>query len=98
MRLILASASPRRAELLARLGLVADAVDPADIDEAPVAGERPRDHAERLAHAKCAAVAGRYPGWAGLVAAQYRRGAVLERSVEALSDRMTPPCASRSST
>lgn len=33
--------------------------------------------------------AGRYPGWAGLVAAQYRRGAVLERSVEALSDRMT---------
>ena len=33
--------------------------------------------------------AGRYPGWAGLVAAQYRRGAVLERSVEALNDRMT---------
>ena len=33
--------------------------------------------------------AGRYPGWAGLVAAQYKRGAVLERSVEALNDRMT---------
>lgn len=33
--------------------------------------------------------AGRYPGWAGLVAAQYRRGEVLERSVEALNDRMT---------
>lgn len=33
--------------------------------------------------------AGRYPGWAELVAAQHRRGAVLERSVEALSDRMS---------
>ena len=33
--------------------------------------------------------AGRYPGWAALLAAQYRRGAVLERSVEALNDRMT---------
>ena len=31
----------------------------------------------------------RYPGWAGLVAAQYKRCAVLERSVEALNDRMT---------
>ena len=68
MRLILASASPRRVELLARLGLVADAVDPADIDEAPLAGERPRDHAERLSHAKCAAVAGRYPGCVVLAA------------------------------
>lgn len=33
--------------------------------------------------------AGRYPGWAGLTAAQYRRVAVLERSVEALNDRIT---------
>ncbi len=33
--------------------------------------------------------AGRYPGWAELVSAQYRRGAVLERTIEALSDRMT---------
>ena len=33
--------------------------------------------------------AGRFPGWATLVAAQYQRGAVLERSVEALNDRMT---------
>ena len=33
--------------------------------------------------------AGRYPGWAALVAAQYRRGAALERSVDALHDRMT---------
>ncbi len=33
--------------------------------------------------------AGRFPGWAGLLAAQHRRGAQLERSVEALNDRMT---------
>lgn len=33
--------------------------------------------------------AGRYPGWAGLLAAQYQRKAMLERSVEALSDRMS---------
>lgn len=33
--------------------------------------------------------AGRFPGWAGLVSTQYRRAAMLERSVEALNDRMT---------
>lgn len=33
--------------------------------------------------------AGRYPGWAGLLAAQHRRGAQLERSVAAMNDRMT---------
>jgi septum formation protein len=62
MALILASASPRRALLLARLGLVADAIDPADIDETAGKAEAPRAHAERLAHAKCAAVAARHPG------------------------------------
>lgn len=60
--LILASASPRRAELLARLGVVADAIDPADIDETPGNTEVPHAHAQRLAHAKCAAVAARHPG------------------------------------
>ena len=62
VRLILASASPRRVELLARLGLVADAIDPADIDENPARGETPRCHAERLAREKCATVAARHPG------------------------------------
>jgi septum formation protein len=59
---ILASASPRRVELLARLGVVPDAIDPADIDETPGKAEAPRAHAERLARAKCAAVAARHPG------------------------------------
>jgi septum formation protein len=62
MALILASASPRRVALLARLGVVADLIDPADIDETPVKAEGPRAHAERLADAKCAAVATRHPG------------------------------------
>jgi septum formation protein len=61
MRLILASASPRRLDLLARIGVVPDAVEPADIDESVLAGELPRDHALRLASEKAAAVAARFP-------------------------------------
>jgi septum formation protein len=62
MRLVLASASPRRLELLAQLGVAPDAVDPADIDEAPQRKETPRLHAVRLAREKAAAVAARQPG------------------------------------
>ncbi len=62
MRLILASASPRRLSLLARIGVVPDAVDPADIDEAVLPGELPRLHVMRLAAAKAEAVAKRHPG------------------------------------
>ena len=61
-RFILASASPRRLELLGRLGLVPDAVDPADIDETPRKAERPAPHVSRLAAEKAAAVAARHPG------------------------------------
>lgn len=57
MRLILASQSPRRLDLLARLGVVPDAVIPADVDEAPLKGELPVPYAKRLAAAKAAAVA-----------------------------------------
>jgi len=60
--LILASASPRRVALLAQIGIVPDAVDPADLDETPLAGELPAPHALRLAAAKAAAVATRHPG------------------------------------
>ena len=61
-RLVLASASPRRLELLAQLGLKPDAIDPADIDELPLKDEKPAAHARRLAMAKAAAVAARWPG------------------------------------
>jgi septum formation protein len=59
---VLASASPRRLELLARIGLVPDAVDPADIDETVPKGERPAAHVARLAAEKAAVVAARHPG------------------------------------
>ena len=57
MRLILASASPRRLDLLARIGVVPDAIHPADIDESVPKGELPRDHALRLAIEKATLVA-----------------------------------------
>jgi len=56
MRLILASASPRRLDLLARIGVVPDAVVPTEIDETPRRGELPIPYARRIAAAKAAAV------------------------------------------
>ena len=61
-RLVLASASPRRLDLLAQIALSPDAVDPAAIDEAPLARELPARHAVRLAEAKARAIAPRHPG------------------------------------
>ena len=55
--LILASASPRRRELLAQIGIVPDDICPAEIDESPLPGESPRQMAERLAVEKAQAVA-----------------------------------------
>jgi septum formation protein len=58
VRLILASASQRRLDLLARIGIVPDAVVPASIDETPRAGERPAPYATRMSAEKAAAVSG----------------------------------------
>lgn len=55
--LILASASPRRRDLLAQIGVPPDKILPADIDESPAPRELPRQHAERLAIEKARAVA-----------------------------------------
>lgn len=55
-RLILASASPRRLELLAQVGIAPDAVAPAEVDETPLPRELPRPCALRLADAKAGAV------------------------------------------
>ncbi|MGH7112226.1 MAG: Maf family protein [Stellaceae bacterium] len=60
--LVLASASPRRLELLHQIGIAPDLIDPADIDETPMTGETPADLASRLAAAKARAVASRHPG------------------------------------
>ena len=61
MRLVLASASPRRLELLARLGIVPDSVRAAEIDETPARGEQPPAYACRMAAEKAAAVAAAEP-------------------------------------
>tara|TARA_R110002072_G_scaffold65431_1_gene161577 strand:- start:799 stop:1377 length:579 start_codon:yes stop_codon:yes gene_type:complete len=55
--LVLASASPRRLDLLRQVGIVPDVVAPADLDETPGATELPRVYAERLAAEKALAVA-----------------------------------------
>jgi septum formation protein len=60
--LVLASASPRRIELLRQIGIEPDRIDPAEIDESPLAGELPAAHALRLAAAKAGAVLPRHPG------------------------------------
>lgn len=59
--LILASASPRRVEILKSIGIVAEAIVPADIDETPLKNELPRDMALRLAIAKAKAVSELHP-------------------------------------
>lgn len=55
--LILASASPRRRELLARLGIEPARIAPANIDEEPRNGELPRDYAKRMGREKALAAA-----------------------------------------
>jgi septum formation protein len=62
MRLILASASPRRLDLLARIGVVPDAIDPADLDEGHRKAELPRAYAQRVSREKAEYIATRHPG------------------------------------
>lgn len=59
---MLASASPRRLELLAQIGVVPDAIRPADIDETPLKAEDARAYVVRVAAEKAAAVAANEPG------------------------------------
>jgi septum formation protein len=60
-RLVLASGSPRRLDLLRQAGLEPDLVDPAEIDERPLKRELPAALAGRLARLKAEAVAARHP-------------------------------------
>jgi septum formation protein len=60
-RIILASQSPRRRELLSLIGIPHD-VRPADLDESLLPGEEPVPHAERLARSKAEVIAAREPG------------------------------------
>jgi len=60
--LVLASASPRRLELLRQIGVAPDAVDPAELDETPLPRELPAAHVSRLARAKAETARPRHPG------------------------------------
>lgn len=55
--MVLASASPRRRDLLAQLGITPAAIRAADIDETPLTSERPREYCRRITLAKLAAIA-----------------------------------------
>ena len=57
MRLVLASTSPRRLDLLARIGVVPDSIAAPDVDEDPLSGELPRIYVQRIALAKAQAIA-----------------------------------------
>lgn len=85
--LILASASPRRRDLLAQLGLVPAAITAPDIDETPETDEQPRQLALRLACAKARAVAvpGQFTLAADTVVAAGRR--ILPKAEEAAQAR-----------
>jgi septum formation protein len=60
--LVLASASPRRLDLLRQIGIAPAAVDPAEIDETPLKAELPAAYAQRIAALKLETVAARHPG------------------------------------
>ena len=82
--LVLASASPRRIELLAQIGIQPDRIVPADIDETPLKGETPPCLAERLARSKAEAVAASEP--TALVLAADTVVAVGRRLLEKAAD------------
>jgi septum formation protein len=60
-KLILASSSPRRIELLNQIGYRPDLIQPADIDETPFLRENPLKHAARLAEEKAEKISGIFP-------------------------------------
>ncbi|MCP4394797.1 MAG: septum formation protein Maf [Alphaproteobacteria bacterium] len=59
---VLASASPRRQELLKKICIIPDVIAPMDIDENPIKGEKPREYALRVAEDKAKAAFEEYKG------------------------------------
>ncbi len=83
-RLVLASASPRRSELLRSVGLDFDVI-PADIDESTLSGETPSDYVSRLSNEKARVVAERVGGGAIVIAADTTvdvDGRILEKPTD----------------
>ena len=77
MRLILASASPRRLDLLERLGVVPDEIRPADISEIPEVGELPRSYCRRVAREKACS----FPSESGSLVLAADTAVALGRSI-----------------
>jgi len=84
--LVLASESPRRAALLAQVGIIPDAIVPAEIDESVRKAELPRVHALRLAEEKARAVAAKWTGAPSLILAADTVVAVGRRILPKASD------------
>jgi septum formation protein len=85
MQLILASSSPRRAELLTQAGF-AFQIDPADVDETVLTGESPDAYVARVARDKARIVAARHPADAVILAADttvVAAGAILAKPQDA---------------
>jgi septum formation protein len=80
--LVLASASPRRLDLLRQIGVEPDRIEPSDIDETPLPKETPRQLALRLARGKAQALAapGRFVLAADTVVSVGRR--ILPKALE----------------
>jgi septum formation protein len=81
VRLILGSASPRRRDLLAQIGVVPDQVRTAEIDETPAKGELPRAYVDRMARAKAEAIC------TGLSTPSPRRGEGRDSPAAGTDDR-----------
>ena len=86
--LVLASQSPRRAELIGRLGLEFETL-PADLDESYLDGETPPQHAERLSREKALKIAADRPGGAG-GGLRHHRGDRRRGAGQAARPRSTP--------
>ena len=87
-RLVLASASPRRLELLAQIGVKPDAILPSEIDETPLKGESPRILAERLAMEKASVAA----AMAAKREERWPRLTLAADTVVAVGRRILPKC------
>ncbi len=61
MKLILASSSPRRRELLASIGFIPDKILSPDVDETPLKGEGIREYVKRIAHLKTLTIHSQFP-------------------------------------
>jgi len=83
-QLVLASASPRRLDLLAQIGVQPDLVCAADLDETPQKGELPAAYARRIALAKAQAVGA---GHDGLILA----GDTVVACADAFYQKLKPP-------